>query len=166
MYFDKCASLDQLKAEYRRLCLIYHPDTGSDKADTAIMAAINAEHDKVFNRLKAEHNARAAADTTGRTKATTETPAEFRDIVTMLLRLDGLKVELCGSWLWIGGDTMKHKDALKAAGCAWAPKKRLWSWHHAEDGSKRFRGNKSMSHIRMKYGSKVFAAGDDLPAVG
>jgi len=164
-YFTNCTTLDQLKAEYRRLCLIYHPDTGSDTANTATMAAINAEHDRVFEQLKAEHNRKAAQDTTGRTRPTTETPAEFRDIVAALLKLDGLTVELCGSWLWIGGDTRTHKDALKAAGCSWAPKKQLWSWHHKEDGSPFFRGKRSMAEIRYKYGSQTFTAGADLPAV-
>ena len=164
-YFTHCQTLDQLKAEYRRLCLIYHPDTGSAQADTATMAAINAEHDRVFEILKAAHNYKAAHDASGKTRPTTETPAEFRDIIAALLRLDGLTVELCGSWLWIGGDTLKHKDALKAAGCAWAPKKRLWSWHHKEDGSRFFRGKATMSDIRMKYGSQIFTASADAVTV-
>lgn len=164
MYFDKCENLDQLKAEYRRLCLRFHPDTGSAEASTAIMAAINAEHDRIFETLKAAQNARAAADTTGRTRATTETAAEFRDVVAALLRLDGLTVELCGRWLWIGGETRKHKDALKAAGCKWAPKKGLWSWHHEEDGGRRFRGKADMADIRAKYGSIRFEAAADVPA--
>ena len=32
-YFTYCTTLDQLKAEYRRLCLIYHPDTGNAQAN-------------------------------------------------------------------------------------------------------------------------------------
>lgn len=163
LYFNHCTTLDQLKAEYRRLCLRFHPDSNSPEADTATMAAINAEHDRVFEQLKAEHNRRAAADPEHKTRYTTETPAEFRDIVAALLKLDGLTVELCGSWLWIGGDTMRHKDALKAAGCSWAPKKRLWSWHHAEDGSRHFRGKATMAEIRSKYGSQTFAAAADVP---
>lgn len=29
-YFSSCRSLDELKAEYRRLTLKYHPDVGGD----------------------------------------------------------------------------------------------------------------------------------------
>ena len=62
------------------------------------------------------------------------TPEEFRQIIDLLMKLEGIEVELCGSWLWIGGNTKEHKDALKAAGCRWCSKKKLWSWHHPEEG--------------------------------
>ena len=83
--------------------------------------------------------------------------------------MGGDTVELCGRWLWIGGETMKNKEALKAAGCRWSSTKKLWSWHFAEDGSRWHKGTKTMSQIRSKYGSTTFtrgaAAGSDaLPA--
>lgn len=53
MYFDKCKTLDELKAEYRRLAVKYHPDTGGD---LEAMKAVNAEHDRVFEILKKKHN--------------------------------------------------------------------------------------------------------------
>ena len=83
------------------------------------------------------------------------TPEEFRQIIDLLMKLEGIDVELCGSWLWIGGNTKEHKDALKAAGCRWCSKKKLWSWHHPEEGQRYSkRGNKDMSYIRTKYGSQ------------
>ncbi len=33
--------------------------------------------------------------------------------------------------VWIGGETKPHKDKLKAAGCKWAPKKKMWYIHVA-----------------------------------
>ena len=39
-YFANCKTLDELKKEFRRLCMIHHPDRGGD---TATMAAINAD---------------------------------------------------------------------------------------------------------------------------
>lgn len=152
-YFTNINTLDELKAEYRRLSLKHHPDRGGD---TATMQEINAEHDELFELLKKQHN--ASAD---EFHQTTETPEEFRAIIELLLRLDGLTVELCGSWLWIGGNTREHKDALKAAGCQWSSNKKLWYWHHAEEGRKWRRGKATMSDIRTKYGSQVFdAAGE------
>ena len=150
-YFTNVHTLDELKKTYRRLAMQYHPDCGGSEE---IMKAINAEHDELFEQLKQAHNA-----TADEFHQTTETPEEFRDIIAALLKLDGLTVELCGSWLWIGGNTREHKEALKAAGCRWASQKKLWSWHHAEDGSRHFRGKKSMSQIRTKYGSQTFRAG-------
>ena len=81
---------------------------------------------------------------------------EFRQILDLLLRLDGLEIELCGSWLWIGGNTKANKDKLKAAGCKWSKNKGKWYWHHAEAGSRWYRGKSSMAEIRTKYGSQSF----------
>lgn len=147
-YFSNVKTLDELKRAYRLLCMKHHSDVGGD---TATMQAINAEHDELFEQLKRAHNATADEH-----HQTTETPEEFRDIIAALLRLDGLEVELCGSWLWIGGNTREHKEALKAAGCRWSSTKKLWYWHHAEDGHRWHRGKSSMSQIRAKYGSQTY----------
>ena len=147
-YFTNCKTLDELKSEYRRLAMIHHPDVGGD---TATMQAINAEYDRLHNILRDAHN--QAAD---EQHQTTETAEEFRTIIEVLLCMDGLEVELCGSWLWIGGNTREHKDELKAAGCRWSSNKKLWYWRHAEDGHRWHKGNKTMAQIRTKYGSQAF----------
>lgn len=152
-YFTNCRTLDELKAAYRRLAKQHHPDHGGD---TATMQAINNEYAERFEILKAQHN--ASAD---EYHQTTEAPQEFIDIINALLKLDGLEVELCGSWLWIGGNTRQHKEALKAAGCRWSSNKKLWYWRHEEDARSWHRGNKSMSQIRAKYGSQLFSRGGD-----
>ena len=159
-YFVNCKTLDELKKQYRRLAMKYHPDCGGD---TATMQQINAEHDALFEVLKKQHN--ASAD---EYHQTTETAAEFRDIIDFLMTLDGVVAELCGSWVWCSGETMKHKEALKACGCRWSSTKKLWSWHFQEDGMKWHKGSKTMAQIRSKYGSTTFSRGgagsDALPA--
>lgn len=109
-YFENVKTLNDLKAEYRRLAMANHPDLGGS---TAVMQEINAAYDRLFAVLKDAHN--AAADEEHQTN---EMPHEFRDIITALLRMDGLKIELCGCWLWITGNTRAHKDELKALGAA------------------------------------------------
>lgn len=155
-YFANCRTLDELKKEYRRLVMLHHPDRGGD---TATIQAINAEHDAVFETLKRRHNA-----DNDEFHQTTEAPEEFRNIILALLKLDGLTVELCGSWLWISGNTRPHKEALKAAGCRWSSSKKMWYWRHQEDGAHWSRGKKSMQQIRMKYGSEVFAGSNNSGA--
>lgn len=66
-YFTNCHTLDELKKEFRRLCMIYHPDRGGD---TAIMAAINAEYEARFPDLKLAYN-RAAGTPTHETAEST-----------------------------------------------------------------------------------------------
>lgn len=153
MYFQNCRTLEELKAEYRRLAMLNHPDRGGD---TEIMKKINADHDRRFEELKSAHN--SAADDSHQT---TETAEEFRDIINALIHLDGLTIELCGCWLWISGETMKHREALKAAGCRWSSSKKMWYWRHPEDGH-RYHGKKSsMDQIRSKYGSQKFNSRED-----
>lgn len=153
MYFEKCQDLNELKSVYKQLALKHHPDCGGD---VRIMQEINAEYDRIFLLLKAKQNFAANDDVTGRTKRTTETPSEFREIVSILLKLDGIEeVELCGSWVWISGHgTFQHKEALKAAGCRWSRSKKKWYWRHEEDDCHWSRGTASMEEIRQKYGSE------------
>ena len=152
-YFANINTLDELKAQYRRLAKANHPDHGGD---TATMQAINREYTELFEILKKQHN--ASAD---EYHQTTEAPEEFIEIIEKLMKLDGLEIELCGSWLWIGGNTKEHKDALKEARCRWSSNKKLWYWHHPEEGRKWHRGKATMNQIRSKYGSQVFQGGQE-----
>lgn len=165
MYFTNCQTLDELKKAYRAAAMKHHPDRGGDEET---MKRINAEYAERFETLKKARNTAAAEDETGYTRATTETAGDFIAIIEALLKLDGLEIELCGRWLWIGGDTRKHKEALKAVGCRWSSTKKLWSWHFAEDGDHWSRGRKSMEQIRNKYGSTTYTrngqSADVLPA--
>lgn len=143
-------TLDDLKKAYRRLAMKHHPDVGGS---TQAMQEINAEYDKLFSQLKTGYNAWASANNRHTTE---EQPDDFKRIIEILIKLDGLDIELCGSWLWIGGNTRKHKEALKAAGCQWCSKKKLWSWKPAGKRYHSYRGTKSMDQIRTKYGSQTF----------
>lgn len=147
-YFNNINNLDELKAAYRRLAMKHHPDRGGD---VETMKAINAEHDALFEALKKKHNENADDY-----HKTTETPQEFREIIMKLIIIPGLDIELCGSWLWIGGNTREHKEELKALGCRWSQNKKRWYWRHAEQGRKWRRGTYSMNEIRTKYGSQTF----------
>ena len=156
-YFAACTTLEELKKEYRRLAMIHHPDHGGD---TATMQAINGEYSEAFARLQNQHN--AAAD---EAHQTTETPEEFITIISQLLRFPGLTVELCGSWLWITGETYAIKDQLKAAGCRWSSSKKAWYWHHPEEGHRWHKGTATMSDIRTKYGSQTYKGRNAAEAI-
>lgn len=79
-----------------------------------------------------------------------EDMAEIKNAVESILPLQ-LSVEVCGNWVWVSGDTKPHKDALKAAGFKWAPKKANW-FFKPSSCKKYFRGNTPMDEIRVKHG--------------
>lgn len=59
-YFTNCRTLDELEHEFRRLCMLHHPDRGGD---TATMQAINAEYDAVFPAFRIAYNKTAESPT-------------------------------------------------------------------------------------------------------
>lgn len=160
-YFEACTTIDKLRKLYRKLAMENHPDRGGS---TEIMKEINAEYDRAFEAMKRKHNTQAAS--TG-SRTINETPEEFRRVIEKIINIPGIIIELCGSWIWVSGDTRAVKDQLKAAGLFWAKKKGMWYWRSPEDAV-HSRHTKSMEEIRSKYGStRIWSDGrnpDLLPA--
>lgn len=148
-YFQNCKTIEELKKEYRRLAVLHHPDNGgSDQA----MKEINAEYTKLFDRLKDIHNTTAKAE--GK-KQMEETAEEFMDIISKIIFFEGITIELCGSWIWVSGNTKEYKEEFKIMGFRWAAKKKMWYWRNEKDAT-RSRGRYTMDEIREKYGSETY----------
>lgn len=162
--FENITTLDELRKAYRAAAFAAHPDHGGS---TEAMQEFNAAYEKRFEILKAEQNRKADADPTGKTRRVEEMPEEFREVIEKLLSINDIIIELCGSWVWISGETRAHKDEIKAAGCYWASKKSMWYWRSAKDAH-HGKSGKSMESIRSKYGSeRITSSGrrvDALPA--
>ena len=154
-FFANVDNIEDLKAEYRRLAMLHHPDRGGD---TATMQKINDEYARLFERLKDVHKSTRPDGPRTYTSGqkTKETPEDFIRIVNELFKLDGLEVELCGRWLWISGETMKHREALKRLGCKWSKNKQKWSWHYPEDAAFTYKGKRewTMEAIRTMFGTE------------
>lgn len=150
-YFKTCNTMEELKKEYRKLAMANHPDNGGN-ADT--MKAINVSYEAAFNLLKNKHNQTAQNDTTGKSKPMNETAAEYMEIIQKIISFSNIVIEICGSWVWVGGSTFDYKKELKEAGFQWAAKKKMWYWRSEADAV-RSRGKMSMDEIREKYGSEA-----------
>ena len=153
-YFTNCKTLEQLKAEYKKLALKNHPDCGGDEE---VMKAINKEYDQVFPKLKNIHTNK---DGEHYEKENTETADEFKDIITQLMRMELVTVEIIGSFIWVSGNTKPYREALKQLGFKWHSKKLCW--YKSPEGYRRS-GKKQygMDEIREMYGVQFEGTGQD-----
>jgi hypothetical protein len=69
-----------------------------------------------------------------------------------IIGLAGLDIEICGAWVWVGGNTYQHRATLKAAGFSFAGQKKRW-YFRPEDWRSTSHGTTSMDDIRQRYGS-------------
>lgn len=152
-WFINPQTLEELKKQYKQLAMKHHPDLGGSDDE---MKEINAEYDKLFERLK---NVRqnASGETYFAKEETTETPEQFCEIVNRLITLEGIIIEVCGSWLWVSGNTKQYREALKELHFRWSKNKCAWYFHNEgyhKIGKKTF----TMDEIRTMWGSETIEA--------
>lgn len=137
-------TLQELKRQYKRLALANHPDIGGNLED---MKTINNEYEYLFESVskgsKFEKDRKADIDD------------GFREMVDKIIYCQGLEIEICGTWIWVGGNTIYWKDHLKKSGYSYAGQKKQWYWHSKEENYKKM-SKKSipMEQIRLMYGSE------------
>lgn len=148
---DFQTAIEDIKSQYKKLALKLHPDMGGSVED---MARLNVEFDFCRKHNYNIHRAKSGATYTDQTQDTPDDVTNnFVDIIESLIHMDGLEVEICGSFLWVGGNTREHKDELKAMGFRWASKKKRW-FLAPQGWKKKGRRELSMNEIRGTFGSQ------------
>jgi len=142
MGLKESAEFADIKAMYRHLSSKYHPDR--NPAGLEMMKLINNAYQSLSD-YQPTMNVNDCID--DEEIALSE---ELNNALNAVINL-GLTIEICGSWIWVSGDTKPHKDILKEAGYKWAPKKLMWSFCGGKRSSSR--GKFSMDDIRSKHGS-------------
>lgn len=145
MYFNKVRTLEELRKEYKRLAKIYHPDCGGD---AEIFKAIQSEYEKRFEELE-----KTTANTSNAQQFNKDLDKAIREAIEKIINLD-VEIEICGSWVWISGNTYAVKEELKAAGYKYIKKRVKWAWHE-EGYRKRTKTDISFEEIRNLYGSET-----------
>lgn len=144
MYFDGLKLENEIKARYKELAKKHHPDLGGC-AET--MKEINNEYEKAITGMY---------ETSGKSITEIEEllkkDALLREKLNGIITIEDLIIEICGSWLWITGNTKEHKDKLKSLQFFWAQKKCAWYWRSEENRSFN-RKAMSLDEIRQKHGS-------------
>ncbi|MBR2388184.1 MAG: molecular chaperone DnaJ [Clostridia bacterium] len=148
-WFNNPQTLEDLKKEYKKLVFKHHPDRGGRTED---MQEINAEYDRLFAKLKNVHKS-ASGETYTAKEDNTETPEQFREILEKLIHLDGIDIEICGSWVWVTGNTFVNRDTLKELHFKYSRNKNAW-YYHQEGYVKHSRKTFTLEQIRDLWGSE------------
>lgn len=147
-YFTNCATIEELKKEYKKLAMQFHPDRPN--GNTTIMQDINNEYEYMFNILKDKHT---KTNKQQEQTESTETASDFVDIISQLIYCEGLEIEIAGTWIWLSGNTYQYKDIIKALGFMWASNKKMW-YLKPENHTSRRHKTWDMDKIRNTYGSQ------------
>lgn len=145
-YFKK---EDDLKERYKELAKIHHPDRGGD---VEVMKAINAEYDEILTK-----GFQAEGKSITEIEELLKADAIVRQKIIEILLLPDLIIELCGTWLWVTGNTKEYKEKLKEASFRWSATKQAWYWR-AEVYRSYNRRTMGLEEIRYKHGSQLVNA--------
>lgn len=82
-----------------------------------------------------------------------ETVLQVPEKIEKLIKLEGITIELVGSWYWIAGETKKHKDTIKTTGARYSAKRKKWYYYEGIEVARRGRSSKkSYEEIKESYG--------------
>jgi len=87
-----------VRQAYRRACSKYHPD--KNPGGLEMMKAVNLAYESLKDtteNIELEDSALNYGD-------------ELNAALNAIIDLDGLEIELCGSWVWVSGNTKEHKS--------------------------------------------------------
>ena len=133
----------EIKKAYKKLSLKFHPDR--NPAGLHIMQVINEAY-KLLTDLKSDV-----------TMDSEFMAYDFGEVLNNVIN-ELLKLEICGNWIWIDGETKQHAKRLGrkegGIGCYWASAKKKW-YYRPEEWVSSSKGNWDMEEIRDTHGSKV-----------
>ena len=152
-YFKDLNSMEAVKKQYRKLAMKYHPDRGGNEE---IFKQINNEYEQAMEQAKINETRKAKTKKEEDfIKSQYMNSKNFRNIIDKLIVLEGIEIEITGTWLWLRGNTYKYKEYLKSEfNAQWSKSKKCWFISPNKDFRKtRGYKGKSMSSIRNTYGS-------------
>jgi hypothetical protein len=137
--------LADIKAIYRQLASKNHPDKGGN---TETMQLINT----AFEELCKFFIGNSVLNVINQDNISNVFDFSF---ISELKTMHGVKIEVCGYWIWLSGDTYLHKEKIQALGFKFSGAKKSWYWSPTIDMTKYRRGCWSMKVIRKRHGSQI-----------
>ena len=121
-YFSDCKTLDEAKRCFRSWATSLHPDYGGDAKEFAAMRAAFEAFRPQSEKFEGEESQWKASD--------------FADVILQLMKIAKIKIEICGSFVWVSGlgrEDKQERKQLKAIDggevlnpARFAAKKKLW----------------------------------------
>lgn len=137
-------TLEMVKKAYRQACKTYHPDI--NPAGAAMMQAVNEAYESLCSEIfPIAFNDGDISSSYGE---------ELNTALNAIIPCMGLKIEICGAWIWVSGSTKINKEILKESGFFWSKQKEMWYFRPKTQKRGFYRGKSSISEIRSKYGSE------------
>lgn len=137
----------EIKAIYRQLAMIHHPDRSGNNET---MQIINKAFDEI-NAHFIKNDSLTIEEDNSKINFT---------FMQELKIMQGVIIEVCGYWVWLSGNTIAYKDSIKSLGFRFSGSKKMWYWSPNIDILKYRRGTSSIKNIRHRYGSKIIATNE------
>jgi hypothetical protein len=154
IYFSPEMTKDEAKKIFRRECINLHPDKpgGSQTAFVKMQAQYEA-----YLRGTLKYSSKAAKDEAG-------AMADFINANEFIKIMDGVTVELTGTWIWLSGNTFEYKEEIKKHGYRYSRSKKKWYKAPKDTQQKKKRGT-DFAKIQAKYGYEAAAITNNTKAI-
>lgn len=137
-------TLDDLKKQYYKLAKKYHPDRGGSHED---FLNLSNEYAYWSDRILSGSNFDQEQKNTDY-----NINELYKEIIDQIISIEGINIEIIGTWIWISGNTYPVREDIKETGFKWHRAKKMWYWHAGEYN--RFKSKEmDIDEIRRKYGS-------------
>ncbi len=132
-----------VKLAYRKASLKFHPDR--NPAGHEMMKLVNEAKDCLKGEtFPFDYKSEEGYDY----------GQEINEALKKIIHLNDLKIEVCGAWVWVSGNTKIHWTTLKDAGFKFSPPKKMVYFRPHYAMSRRYKKDGlSMDEIRGKYGA-------------
>jgi hypothetical protein len=155
-------TLEGIKRAFRAQVIKYHPDINPDGLKyTQLLTEAYEMLVKAYNSNWLKGTWKTAPGSTSKILN------EMEEALSKLKACKGLDIEICGTWLWIGGETKywakylgEQKNSKDKKMFFWAGSKQKWSWKPSTY-VKYSKEVWSMDKIRGKFGTKKWDENDN-----
>ena len=149
-YFQGITNQAELRKAFIRLLKKYHPDNGGD---AEICKQINAEYERLLKSMPAGGAATEEKQSEADKQAAADLDREIRKALEKIIHIDGINIEVVGTWIWVDGNTYPVRELLKSLGYKWSKARKKWHFTPYGEGTYYKGKRKSFDSLRKIYGS-------------